>query len=269
METIIPNQILRKTDSAVDFFEIQSLNFPIPDIESYILYDAGEIELRQNLFRDIFDCPQLLEKYEKLSEQMENLSECFQKSGEDRDNESIIYSLIKIQFFTEIIDYIADTLYPLTENHKIKAKSMVDFINACVSVSESESYNNVKSWLNNLDSNLKNIKSITMGVNLDAQFKVNELGIVSFNTSPFVGGGVINSVFRDENPDESYQCMISLGISETKKLLGRSIISVNNEIFNAMNTVFKGTLKKIRRDILNSFKQEAIHLSELEMIWRS
>ncbi len=156
---------------------------------------------------------------------------------------------------------------------KIKAQSVLDFINACTTVAGAESHKNVKSWLGNLDVNLKNIKSVTLGVNLDAQLKVSEIGVASFNTSPYVGSGVINSMFRDENPGEEYKCMIFLGVYETKKLLGRSIIAVNNELFSAMNTVYRGILKKIRRDILNLFKQEAVSLagvaSDMEFVTKS
>ncbi len=273
MPTTIPAQILSKTEAAVSFHEIQNLGFPIPDMETYILSDPDEIKARQSVFRDVFEYPELLEKYEKLSGQMEVLSGFFQKAGDDRDNEAIIYSLIKMQSFTEIIDYIVTDLLPLTVSKMIKAQPVVDFINACAAVSEDESYKNVKGWLGNLDVNLKNIKSVTLGVNLDAQLKVSEIGVASFNTSPYVGSGVINSMFRDENPSDEYKCMISLGVYETKKLLGRSIISVNNELFNAMNTIYRGLLKKIRRDILNLFKQEAVSLagvaSDMEFVTKS
>lgn len=264
MEAIIPNQILRKADSAVNCFEIDSLHFPIQDAEPYILYDKDEIKRRQMVFRDILSHPFLLEKYENLKEKIDELADFYRKTGDDRDNESVIYSIIKIQSFTDIIDYVAEVLYPLYEDKTIKSQSVIDFICACVSISNDKSYSNVKSWLNNIDSNLKGIKSVTIGANLDAQFNVREIGIASFNTSPYVGGGVLNTMFRDETPDDKYVCMISLGVSETKKLLGKSIISVNHELFNAMNTVFKNSFKKIRNDIIDMYKKEIVALSGIK-----
>ncbi len=81
-------------------------------MEAYILSDPDEIKVHQSVFRDVFEHPELLEKYEKLSNQMEVLSGFFQKAGDDRDNEAIIYSLIKMQSFIEIIDYIVAALLP-------------------------------------------------------------------------------------------------------------------------------------------------------------
>ncbi len=263
MESRIPAQILRKADKSIHYFEIDSLHFPIHDVEQYILFDADEIKQRQSVFRDILSHPVLLEKYELLNDKIEELSEFYRKSGDDRDNESIVYSIIKIQSFTEIIDYVSEILYPLFEDKTIKSQSIIDLILACVAISKEKTYGNVKSWLDNIDSNLKGIKSVTIGANLDAQFNVRELGIVSFNTSPYVGGGVVNTLFRDETPDDDYVCMISLGVSESKKLLGKSIISINHELFNAMNAVFRNSLKKIRSDIINIYKKEIVTLAAL------
>lgn len=264
METRIPTDILRKTDEGITCFEIESLRFPITDVTQYVLFDAEEIKQRQSVFRDIITHPELLEKYDALRQKVDDLSEFYRKSGDDRDNESIVYSIIKIQLFTDIIDYVSEVLYPLCEDKTIKSQSMIDLTLACVKISREKTYGNVKSWLCNIDSNLKGIKSITIGANLDAQLNVSEIGVASFNTSPYVGGGVVNTLFRDETPDDKYVCMISLGVSETKKLLGRSIVSINHELFNAMNTVFKSSLKKIRADIINMYKKDIVALSGLK-----
>ena len=229
METRIPTDILRKTDEGITCFEIESLRFPITDVTQYVLFDAEEIKQRQSVFRDIITHPELLEKYDALRQKVDDLSEFYRKSGDDRDNESIVYSIIKIQLFTDIIDYVSEVLYPLCEDKTIKSQSMIDLTLACVKISREKTYGNVKSWLCNIDSNLKGIKSITIGANLDAQLNVSEIGVASFNTSPYVGGGVVNTLFRDETPDDKYVCMISLGVSESKKLLGRSIVSINHE----------------------------------------
>ncbi len=265
-KAVIPEQILKKTDSDMFFYEIQSLNFPIPDISSYMLIDPKEIEERQDIFRDIYNCPPLLEKYEKLDEQIGSLADFFTKYGDGdiNDNEAIIYSLIKMNSFTETIDYIVSDLYQLTLDSTIKARDMVNFINACVSISESEFYKNIKSWLDKLDDSLKNIKSVTLGVNLDVNFQVREIGITTFNQSPYVSAGIVDSIFRDENPGDEYKCMISLGVKETKRLIGKNIVSVNNEIFSAMNAVFKGVLKKVRRDIIDSFRQDAVAIINIK-----
>ena len=144
METRIPTDILRKTDDGVTCFEIESLRFPITDVTQYVLFDAEEIKQRQSVFRDIITHPELLEKYDALRQKVDDLSEFYRKSGDDRDNESIVYSIIKIQLFTDIIDYVSEVLYPLCEDKTIKSQSMIDLTLACVKISREKTYGNVK-----------------------------------------------------------------------------------------------------------------------------
>lgn len=258
----IPDTLLETGD--VRLYETSSLNFPIRKCEEYLLSDPHAILRRQKIFADILRCPELLGKYEKLSEMTSELSEYLAKTGDDRDSEIIIYSIIRTRSFTSLVELAANELAPLVRDGVISAESIVDYIGALAEIYESAEYKSAKSWVDGLNMTMENIRSVTLGVNLDAQLRVSEIGIASFNKNPYVGGGVLNTLFRDTSPGDEFTCMISLGVKETKRLLGRSIVAVNNELLGAMEQLVRGSLKKIRYDILSLFRKEMAACAKLD-----
>ena len=192
------------------------------------------------------------------------MSSFFKKYGAVNSTEEIIYSFIEMRSFTSAVREIIDDILPLVECGAIKAQSMVDFVCAVKEFSQSELYCNINDWLERLDTDLKSICSVTLGANLNAQLQIIEIGIVSFNKEPYVEDGLLNAIFRDKTPSRQFRCDVSLGIHETKKLLGSKSVAVNREFFDGMNILFKSSLQKLRTNVTEAFNNEALALMGIE-----
>ncbi|MBR4961470.1 MAG: hypothetical protein IKY52_11290 [Clostridia bacterium] len=58
---------------------------------------------------------------------------------------------------------------------------LLDFFRCIRTLTEDSQYRNLKNWLYGLENSMRSIRSLTLGVNLDAQLNVSEVGIVSIN----------------------------------------------------------------------------------------
>lgn len=256
--SMIVDSIIDICDSVPDTFEIDALGLNIEGYQDYLTFDKEVILKRQSVFKDIISSDVLREKYAGLLSKIDQLEEFIKSYGSPDSTEEIIYSIIEIRSFCEVINYISGELVPLIDDGTIKAESVVSFLKSAHAFSETKTYKDITEWIENIDKDLKYIRSVTLGANIDSMMRVTEVGIVSMNRYPYVGGGLIKAVFGDEKAPNEYKVLQSLGIKETKKLLGSRSIKINNEFFSAVNEMFKSNLKSIRDDILAVFKQAAI-----------
>lgn len=265
--TILPNSILRRnydTDTnAVRLYGTDSLKFQLSDIEEFLLFDGDGIAERQSIYRDIYVYPELLERFEYVSRQSGELASFFVQSGELGSTEAVVYSLLELRIFCQIVDYAAEELFAAVPEDGLGSLKLRQMRDAFARLAKDEKYTTVRDWLEGLDVNLKHIRSVTLGANLDAQLRISELGIVSFNEQPFVSSGFLEGILRGNKVSPEYKCLASLGIKETGKLLGHGSIAVNREFFEAMNGLFRGAVKNIRRYISDAFKAEVAALLSL------
>lgn len=255
---IISDSIFDVGESVTDTFEIESLGLNFDGYLNYLTFDKDIILKRQAVFKDIIASDEVRDKYAELLSRIDQLEEFIRSYGSPDSNEEIIYSIIEIRSFCEVINYIAEELIPLVDKGVIKAESVASFLKSAKAFSETQNYRDIAEWIENIDKDLKYIRSVTLGANIDSMMRITEVGIVSMNKNPYVGGGLIKAVFSEEKVPDEYKVLKSLGIKETKKLLGYKSIKINNEFFGAVNDMFKSNLKSIREDILAVFKQSAV-----------
>ena len=255
---IISDSIFDVGESVTDTFEIESLGLNFDGYLNYLTFDKDIILKRQAVFKDTIASDEVGDKYAELLSRIDQLEEFIRSYGSPDSNEEIIYSIIEIRSFCEVINYITEELIPLVDKGVIKAESVASFLKSAKAFSETQNYRDIAEWIENIDKDLKYIRSVTLGANIDSMMRITEVGIVSMNKHPYVGGGLIKAVFGDEKVPGEYKVLKSLGIKETKKLLGYKSIKINNEFFGAVNDMFKSNLKSIREDILAVFKQSAV-----------
>ncbi len=265
--TIIPSFLFDRNfggdKNSVRLFGAESLRFGLPNFEEYLLYDGEDILKRQSVFRDIYTYPALLNGFEKLFEMCENVKSVFTKNGELGSTEGVVYSLLELHNFCTAVDYAAHKLFsPIPEGAAL-SQALFDLCGRFAALAATKDYISVREWLNSLDISLKNIRSVTLGVNLNAQLDIAEVGVVSFNEHPFVSGGFLEAMLRDKSVPREYTCIATLGTKESGKLLGKGSIAVNREFFGAMNTLFRGSVRALKRYVTDSFKEEVMALISL------
>ena len=99
---------------------------------------------------------------------------------ESSNNERKFTSFRELLFFTECIDTLSEGAKSFKKN--VSSKFFSDIFDYSEAVAESLWYQNAKLYIEKTADEIKNIKSLSLGVNLNAQLGVKEFGIISFNS---------------------------------------------------------------------------------------
>ena len=239
-----------KITKNTSFTEDMNFNFFFPAkdislIEKFITSNAETIKIRQEIFREIINNSDLRDFFEKLSSNLELMNEYRQKTRyfpEKSNNESLYYSFREFLIFIEAVELINQNL------DKTQSRNLQELYGKAKSLTDSVWYNNAKIYIEKIDSNLRNIKSVLIGVNLDASLSPFEAGIVSVSDKPFVSNSLFDKLFSAKAEDEKYICIAPLKISESAQVKG-----LNLSIYGAINDIVGGSLKKIRKILETEF----------------
>ncbi len=232
------------------------LGFPLYRYHRFLTDDPEEIVMRQRLFENVFSNEKLFELICYLQEQCSVLSELIKNHGsfDSNANEEILYSIKELLVFTETIDTVS--LQYAEIKNSVSSERLQDFFSRLCALSLTEQFVTVKQWLTEYAHSLKNLQSITLGVNLDAQFNAKEVGIVAFHDRPFISASGIGRFLRAQKPDDPFSCIATLGIKEAG-LTEKNAVAINGEFYCAINKTIKRQAKNIKK-ILHDTVQRTI-----------
>ncbi len=233
-----------------------ALGFPLYRYHRYLTDQPEEILMRQQLFENVFSNKTIFELLCYLHEQCTVLSELIKSHGsfDSNENEEILYSIKELIVFTETVDTISIQYTKMKNN--ITSRRLEGFLSELYDLSFQEQYCTVKRWLSEYAGTLKNLQSITLGVNLDAQFNAKEVGIVAFHDSPFISESGVGRFLRAQKPTDPFACIATLGIKELG-LTEKKALAINSEFYSAINNTIKRSAKNIKK-ILHDTVQKTI-----------
>lgn len=258
----VSNSNIKISDTLIDNLNLGFMNkagrFDI--IAKYLTMNAEVISYRQQLFDDILKNGELLSFMECLLEKVEPLVHLkamgrqMQISG---DNEMLFSAFRELLFFTECIDFI------LEGEKKLRAKTTSAGIHLLFDraseIAGEEWYQNAKLYIEKTCEEIKEIKSVTLGINLDVQLGVAEVGLVSINPQKFTTNTLLDKMFAKKITDKNYICIESVGARELKNA-GVSLQIINNALYNAMSETVGKTLRKIRRSLYDQISRNTYFL---------
>ena len=77
-------------------------------------------------------------------------------------------------------------------------------------LAESDYYKELNEKLRELTKRVREIRSVTVGVNLDAQLRPTSAGVLSVNSEPFKSGDVLDKILRMNFKSDAYTCIANL-----------------------------------------------------------
>ncbi len=227
---------------------LESLRFPLPNAAGRLTDDPAEIAARQGIFSDLMNFPALEDTFADAKMKLDALAELVRKSGGflPKDSESALYALRELTVFTDAVD-------ALSHAEPVRSERLSAFFSAVRGIAEDPDFAALRDWLDTLADSLRNIRSLTLGVNLDAQLGATEAGIVSINSKPFMAGNFVERGLRKEAAEEGYSLLGVIGIRENGTFLGPDKLAVDRAFYTAMNEIVRGSLRNLRRRITSDF----------------
>ncbi len=229
--------------------------------EFFSVYPAT-LELRQELFCELLSDKSLFENLNASFEALSNIYELQNQKDVAESNEKLLYSVREIESYVEYLSKIKN-IFSTTP----KSRSLQILWEILKPLCDSEDFENLCSSVNKQSHEIKNIKSITIGVNLDSQLKPSEAGVLSINDENFVSGDYINKLLRLDFKNDKYYSPAPL-LPLSHKLTNEELDIIRSSLNSAMNKILSSSLKNwsgiVKKHIINNLRD----LSNILYEWR-
>lgn len=210
----------------------------------FFTMDKEVIEYRQGVFEDMLSNPELSEILIKLTPILSDIAELRKLSSDADESDSYLYSITEIELYVSCMELMATEFSPLRD--KFKSDAFIQLADRVKELTESEYYVDLNKRLKELTSRVREIKSVTIGVNLDARLRPENAGVLSINNEKFKSGDLLQKILRLDFKTDEYTCIASLQ-PFNKSNNENQQNALNYAFNNALNTVFKSSMRSWKK----------------------
>ena len=166
---------------------IRELLINIPDHEDVVRY-------RCDVFEDFLNFPQLRKDLTDVLAKLRDLREIerFQKDSESSSLWQLVNRLREIDGYVDCITKIKTTL----ENIDIRSEGLNILKKQTAEIYNSSGFPALKKDIEETLKEVRNVKSITLGVNLDDMLRPKSVGVISVNDKHFTDSGLLKRVLK-------------------------------------------------------------------------
>lgn len=219
------------------------------DFGSFYTCDPEVILYRQDTFGDMIENPELSHILLKMIPMLNDITELRRMSSDSAaSTEAYLYSITEVELYTSLLDLLRDNLIPLAP--KFKSTAFRRFAERINTLTGSEYYKNLNDQLKELTSRVREIKSVTIGVNFDSQLRASRAGVLSINNEYFKSGELLDKMLRLDFKNDEMTCIAPLipfkkGQSDNQQ--------------NALANAFNGAINDVFRQSIRSWKKVIQH----------
>ncbi len=252
---LFPDEITKKNHYAgidrpdIDMYTLEQLGMlEIFDLKSselaeFFTSSHPVMEYRNEVFSDMMTHPELTATLNKLMPVLTDITE-LRRLEADSQSEDYLSSITEIELYISCIDILYSGFKNIRDS--VKSRAFNAFSAKISELAESEYYSDLNKKLSELTKRVREIKSVSIGVNLDSQLRPSYAGVLSINSEPFKSGDTIDKILRLNFKDDEYTCIANL------VPFGKSQ-SDNQK--TAMSTAFNTAINDIYRSSLRSWKK--------------
>ena len=235
---------------AIDDFTLEELGLPevLPlknsDLSHFVTMDPAVIRYRQEIFADMLAHEQIGKTLSKLVPILFDIMELRRLQNESGDSSDYLSGMTEIELYISSIDVLYNGLCKGENGFKGKAFcALRDYIKNLV---ESDYYAELNERLAELTNRVREIKSVTIGVNLDAQLRPREAGVLSVNPESFRSGDTLHKILRLNFKEDEYTCIANL-VPFGKKQSENQKTALSLAFNSAINDVYRQSLRSWKK----------------------
>ena len=230
-------------------------------LTDYFTTDESVIRYRQSTMRDLLSIPELLETLSGIHPILDDIRELRRLDNENVTSaDSYLYSITEIELYVSCLDTLRRGFSGVRERVQSPAfAALSDFV---IELTESEYYKDLNSKLEALSDRVHEVKSITIGVNLDRELRPESAGVISINSEHFKSGKLLDKILRFSFKNDAFTCIANLsafgkGQSDNKQ---EALIGAFN---GAIEDVFRSSVKGWRNIVADYVMENTDFLLKL------
>ena len=160
------------------------LGMKAEDVVRYITCDRDEIAARQHILKDCMTHREVVDTFRQILDNIKAINGIFAKSN--IYSESLEKTFYEVRIFQVYIDSIELLNKVYWEKHEaLQSERLKVFLRQYHTIRESDEYGEICRYVRERIKGLENIKSVTVGINLNLALEPKEMGIVSINDQSF------------------------------------------------------------------------------------
>ncbi|MBE6644624.1 MAG: hypothetical protein E7612_04500 [Ruminococcaceae bacterium] len=216
-------------------------NLKNSELTDFFTSEPEVILYRQQTVEDMLRVPEIKETLAKVHPILDDIQELRRLDNDlSSSGDSYLYSITEIELYVSCIDILCEGLLPVRD--KMRSEAFINLTDFISELSSSDYYKELNEKLDKLASRVHEVKSITVGVNLDNQLRPSSAGVISINSETFKSGKVLDKILRLSFKNDAFTCIAELspfgkGQSDNKK---EALIGAFN---GAIEEVFRSSVK--------------------------
>ncbi len=240
----------KKNRPNIDMFVLDELglleifNLKNSNLDEYFTSDISVIKYRMDVFGDMLEFPEISATLNKLIPILTDIMELRRLEADTGDTESYLESITEIELYISSISTLNNGLSPIKA--KLKSDALRTLAFRISELAESDYYKELNVKLSELTNRVRDIKSVTIGVNLDAQLRPSSAGVLSINPEAFRSGDVLEKILRLNFKDDEYTCIANL-VPFGKKQSENQKTALSLAFNSAINEVYKQSLRSWKK----------------------
>lgn len=226
----------------------------------FFTMDKEVIEYRQKVFADLLENQELCDLLIKVCPVLSDIAELRRLSLDKDSSDTYLYSITEIELYVTCMELLYEGLRPLKD--KVKSPAFIELTECVIELTESDYYRDLNKRLKELTSRVREVKSVTIGVNLDGRLHPESAGVLSVNNEYFKSGELLQKILRLDFKSNEYTCIATL-LPFKKGQSDNQQSALATAFNNALNTVFKSSMRSWKKVVQNYILENADFLIKL------
>ena len=241
------------TDSSADYkraavsqLELDTLfDMPADILSGFITTDPEVIKYRQESFADLIKTPGICDTFRRMIPMLQDIAELRRMGGDfSSEGEGYLYSVAEAEIYISLLELLRDGILP--EADKYTSRAMVSFAERIRELTESESARELIDRLSELGSKVREIRSVTIGVNLDSRLQPEDAGVLSINNQRFKSGELLDRILRLDFKAGDMTCIAPL-TPIRKNQSENEQTAMSNAFSSAISAVFHSSVRQWKK----------------------
>ncbi len=224
---------------------------PEKDLREFFSTNIDTLILREELFNELLENEILFDRLKMSFSKLSDFFEIQREKDNALSNEQMILSIKALETY---VDYLTD-IRSIFNEHRVKSKSLCILRELIMPICNSQDFEKLCDAVNSQMKTIGNAKSITVGINLNAQMQPTEAGVISVNEDYYVSGDFLNRLLRLKPSEDEFVCAAPL-LPMDSKLSNEEMNAIRVSVNSALNKVFSSALKSwsgiVKKFVINN-----------------
>lgn len=246
-----------RIDDLVVLLRDSYMGFRNLSLEEYFTTDTQVLEYRLAIVEDLMEHTDVYDAFCKAVGTIRNIQDLSRALSSDFTIDSALGSIRFLEMYQEIVELFASSLGPV----EFRSQGMSLLKEQIMSIKNGDDYKNLCVELSKMETRFGNIKSISIGINLDENLRVREAGLISVETTQYRQGNIMDKLLK-KDPHESHVLMSDFTVA-TRALPREEVMALNTAVISALQNVFSKSLRNFEPLTQKYFKDNTMFFVKL------